>query len=111
MNHAIRKRRHNRIRSQVKGTTARPRACVFRSATRISVQLIDDTAGKTLLSVYGTAAKKQTKLEQAAVVGSEVAKQAKKTGIAKVVFDRGGYKYQGRVKAVADAMREGGLVF
>lgn len=111
MNHAIRNRRHNRIRSKVKGTAARPRACVFRSATRISVQLIDDAAGQTLLSVYGTAKKKQTKLEQATVVGSEVAKQAKKHSIAKVVFDRGGYKYQGRVKAVADAMREGGLVF
>lgn len=111
MNHAIRKRRHNRIRSQVKGTSARPRACVFRSATRISVQLIDDTANKTLLSAYGTPAKKQTKLEQASLVGMAVAKQAKKAGIARVVFDRGGYAYQGRVKAVAEAMRAGGLKF
>ncbi len=111
MNQAIRNRRHKRIRSKVKGSAVRPRACVFRSATRISVQLIDDTANKTLLSVYGAPTKKQTKLEQAVVVGVEVAKQAQKAGIEAVVFDRGGYAYQGRVKAVAEAMREGGLKF
>lgn len=111
MNHAIRKRRHNRIRSKVMGTAKRPRACVFRSAKRLTVQLIDDTAGKTLVAVSGMPRKKQTRMEQATTVGEQVAALAKKASITAVVFDRGGYAYHGRVKAVADAMREGGLKF
>lgn len=107
----VRTTRHRRIRAKVKGTATRPRACLFRSASRVSIQLIDDTAGKTLLSVYGELSKKMTKTQQAQVVGKEVAAAAKKQGITHVVFDRGGYKYHGRVKAVAEAMREHGLIF
>ncbi|MBI3255563.1 MAG: 50S ribosomal protein L18 [Candidatus Andersenbacteria bacterium] len=111
MENSIRQRRHNRIRAKVKGTAERPRACVFRSNRLVSVQLIDDTAGKTLLSVYGDAKGKATKREQAAAVGKEVATLAGKQGIKTIVFDRGGYIYRGRVQAIAEAMREGGLVF
>lgn len=111
MENSIRQRRHNRIRAKVKGTAERPRACVFRSNRAVSVQLIDDTTGKTLLSVYGDVKGKATKREQAEKVGKEVATLAAKQGIKTIVFDRGGYIYQGRVQAIAEAMREGGLVF
>lgn len=111
MENSVRQKRHNRIRAKVKGTAERPRACVFRSNRQVSVQLIDDTTGKTLLAVYGEAKGKTTKREQAEKVGTQLATLAVKQGIKTVVFDRGGYIYQGRVQAVAEAMRAGGLVF
>jgi|SRR5581483_308945 len=98
----IRTRRHRRIRARVVGTPARPRASVFRSNRGITVQLIDDQAGHTLVAAQG---------KLPATVGGEVAKAAKAANITQVVFDRSGYRYHGRVKAVADAMREGGLIF
>lgn len=104
-----------RIRKIVSGTAERPRLSVFRSNAQISVQLIDDEAGKTLLSVSSLskeiAEKKGTKTEQAALVGTAVAEKAKAAGIQAVVFDRNGYLYHGRVKALADAARNGGLNF
>lgn len=104
-----------RIRKIVSGTAERPRMSVFRSNTQISVQLIDDNAGKTLLAVSSLckeiAEKKGTKIEQATHVGAAVAEKAKTAGIETVVFDRNGYLYHGRVKALADAARNGGLKF
>lgn len=104
-----------RIRKIVSGTAERPRMSVYRSNTQISVQLIDDNAGKTILSVSSLskeiAAKKGNKSEQAAHVGTAVAEKAKSAGIENVVFDRNGYLYHGRVKALADAARNGGLKF
>ncbi|MDR1757263.1 MAG: 50S ribosomal protein L18 [Culturomica sp.] len=104
-----------RIRKIVSGTAERPRMSVFRSNAQISVQLIDDTTGKTVLSVSSLckelAAQKGTKTEQAAHVGSAIAEKAKSAGIQTVVFDRNGYLYHGRVKALADAARNGGLNF
>ena len=104
-----------RIRKIVSGTAERPRLSVFRSNAQISVQLIHDEAGKTLLSVSSLskeiAEKKGTKTEQAALVGAAVAEKAKAAGIEVVVFDRNGYLYHGRVKALADAARNGGLNF
>lgn len=101
MNSESRKKRQRRIRAKVHGTSERPRASVFRSNTQIVVQLIDDTQHKTLVIASG-------KAEEA---GKQVAEAAKKAGIENIVFDRGGYKYHGRVKQVADTMREGGLKF
>lgn len=104
-----------RIRKIVSGTAERPRMSVFRSNTQISVQLIDDKAGKTLASVSSLckeiAEKKGTKTEQAGLVGAAIAEKAKAAGIECVVFDRNGYLYHGRVKALADAARNGGLKF
>lgn len=108
MNIARRQHRHKRIRTRVRGTATRPRASVFRSATRVSVQLIDDSVGKTLVAVEKVKAQ-GTKTDQASVVGKEIAKKALAAGIKQVVFDRAGYKYHGRVKAVAEAMRQEGL--
>lgn len=104
--------RHNRVRSQVKGTESRPRLAVFRSANNISAQIIDDQKHHTLISVNSIKLKsKAGNIAQAQEVGKEIAKQAKDQGIGKVVFDRGGYLYHGRVKALAEAAREGGLEF
>ena len=104
-----------RIRKIISGTAERPRMSVFRSNTQISVQLIDDKAGKTLASVSSLckeiAEKKGTKTEQASLVGAAIAERAKAAGIENVVFDRNGYLYHGRVKALADAARNGGLNF
>lgn len=104
-----------RIRKIISGTAERPRMSVFRSNAQISVQLIDDKAGKTLASVSSLckeiAEKKGTKIEQAALVGAAIAEKAKAAGIVAVVFDRNGYLYHGRVKALADAARNGGLNF
>ena len=104
-----------RIRKIVSGTAERPRMSVFRSNAQISVQLIDDIAGKTILAVSSLskdiAEKKGTKMEQAANVGAAVAEKAKTAGLVNVVFDRNGYLYHGRVKALADAARNGGLNF
>jgi len=114
MNNNLKKRRRSRVRAKVFGTKNRPRASVFRSTRFINVQLIDDQQGETLLDVYSkqlTGKKQETKIEIASRVGKEVAQQAKKRGIEAIVFDRGSYRYHGRVKAVADAMRDDGLNF
>ena len=110
-------RRVRRVRKKVKGTTERPRLCVYRSLKQIYVQLIDDTTGKTLASastlsktIKGSL-KHGSNIEAAKKVGELIARHAKDKGISKVVFDRHGYKYHGRIKAVADAAREGGLEF
>jgi large subunit ribosomal protein L18 len=107
-------RRHRRVRGKVSGTAARPRLAVFRSNKGISAQLIDDDSGKTLAGASWIGVKKGfkgTKTEQAAEVGKLLAAAAKKVGVETVVFDRGGYLYHGRVKALADGAREGGLKF
>ncbi len=108
-----RKRRHRRVRGKVAGTAQRPRLVVFRSNKGVSAQIVDDSAGKTLAGASWVALKKfkGTKTEQAAEVGKLVAAAAKKAGVDTVVFDRGGYLYHGRVKALADGAREGGLKF
>jgi large subunit ribosomal protein L18 len=109
-----RKRRHRRIRGKVAGTAERPRLVVSRSNKGISAQLVDDQSGRTLASGSWIGLPKSfkgNKSEQAAEVGKLVAKSAKAAGIENVVFDRGGYLYHGRVKALADGAREGGLKF
>ena len=114
MNNQTNKRihRHKRVRSTVQGTSARPRLSVFRSNQAIYVQLIDDAVRKTLIAAHSReASSAKTKITQAAAVGRIIAEKAKKENITTVVFDRGGYRYHGRVKAVADAAREQGLVF
>jgi large subunit ribosomal protein L18 len=116
--------RHKKIRMRISGTMARPRLCVFRSANHIYAQLIDDKAGKVILSVsdlkLGKSASKDKgeakvvnlkKADRAKQVGNLIAEKAKGLKIEKVVFDRGGYGYHGRVKAVAEGAREGGLKF
>jgi len=114
---AARKRRHLRVRTKIHGTPERPRLNVFRSLNEIYAQIIDDEAGVTLVSAstidkeLRSKMKDQTKTEQAKLVGIELAKRAKKAGIKEVVFDRGGYKYIGRVKALSEGAREGGLEF
>lgn len=103
-----------RIRKKVFGTAQLPRLTVFRSNKQIYAQLIDDTKGHTLVSASSynnDAAQKVTKIEQAAVVGKELAQKAIQAGVEKVVFDRNGYLYHGRVKSLADSAREGGLKF
>jgi large subunit ribosomal protein L18 len=106
-----RRRRHRRVRGKVRGTAERPRLVVSRSNRGISAQLIDDVAGKTLASASWLQLKtfKGKKTEQAAEVGRVLAANAKQANIGSAVFDRGGYLYHGRVKALADAAREGGL--
>jgi large subunit ribosomal protein L18 len=112
-----RNRRHARVRKNIHGTPERPRLNVFRSLAEIYVQVIDDEAGRTLVSAssvdHDLRAKMKSlkKSEQARLVGQAVAERAKALGIQQVVFDRGGYRYQGRVKALAEAAREGGLEF
>ncbi len=103
-----------RIRKKISGTSKLPRLSVFRSNKQIYAQLIDDVNGVTLASASSyknEATDKKTKMEQAAVVGKEVAERAVKAGIEGVVFDRNGYLYHGRVKSLADSAREGGLKF
>lgn len=104
-------RRHTRIRSTISGTALRPRLSVFRSNTSIYAQLIDDVAGTTLASSSDFTIKTGTKSERAAIVGKALAEAALKVSIKEVVFDRGGFLYAGRVKALADAARTAGLVF
>jgi large subunit ribosomal protein L18 len=109
-----RERRHRRVRGKVTGTAERPRLVVFRSNRGIEGQLVDDLAGKTLTGASWLALKKGfkgNKREQATEVGKLLAERAKQVGIEAVVFDRGGYLYHGRVKALADGAREGGLKF
>jgi large subunit ribosomal protein L18 len=109
-----RKRRHRRVRGKVQGTAERPRLVVSRSNRGISAQLVDDLEGKTVASASWVALKssfKGAKSAQAAEVGKLLAKNAKAAGVEAVVFDRAGYLYHGRVKALADGAREGGLNF
>ena len=109
----MRLRRHRRVRGKIAGTAERPRLAVFRSNRGIFAQLVDDASGRTLAGATWTALEgfKGDKSEQAKQVGKELAAAAKKAGIESVVFDRGGYLYHGRVKALADGAREGGLKF
>jgi large subunit ribosomal protein L18 len=105
-------RRHRRVRSKVAGTAERPRLAVFRSNRGISAQLIDDQASRTLAAASWKAVDASgSKTEQAAAVGQALADAAKKAGIDTCVFDRAGYLYHGRVKALAEGAREGGLQF
>jgi large subunit ribosomal protein L18 len=112
--HEARIRRHRRVRRKVSGTVERPRLAVFRSNRGIEAQLIDDVEAKTLASASWLQLKKSfkgTKTQQAAEVGKLLAANAKKAEIEAVVFDRGGYLFHGRVKALAESAREGGLKF
>ena len=107
-------RRHRRVRGKVSGTSERPRLAVFRSNRGITAQLIDDTNAKTLAAASWLDVKKSfkgNKSEQAVEVGKLLAEAAKKAGVESAVFDRAGYLYHGRVKALANAAREGGLKF
>ena len=112
-----RRRVHDRVRTKVSGTPERPRLCVYRSLDHIYTQVIDDRSGKTLVSASSLDSETKKNLKgggnvaAAKVIGKAVAERAKAAGITKVVFDRGGYKYHGRVKALADAAREAGLQF
>jgi large subunit ribosomal protein L18 len=112
---AARHRRHTRVRERVAGTSERPRLAVFRSLNHIYAQIIDDTAGHTLVAATDLEADVRSKRngkkksEVASLVGEALARKAKEKGIAAVVFDRGGFKYHGRVKALAEGVRKGGL--
>jgi large subunit ribosomal protein L18 len=101
-----RHRRHRRIRAKVHGTAARPRLCIFRSNQYIYAQLIDDQKGKTIVAAKGKA-----NIKKAEEVGKIIAKKAKEKKIEKVIFDRGGYKYHGKIKALAEGARGAGLKF
>lgn len=107
--------RHRRVRARILGTKNRPRVSVFKSNKHIFVQLVDDEAGKTVLSSKIVSAVKSKikgdKSKKAVEIGKIVAEKAKTVGITEVVFDRGGYKYHGRIKAVAEGLRVGGLKF
>jgi large subunit ribosomal protein L18 len=109
----IRQRVHTRIRRRLAGTPERPRLNIYRSLNHIYAQVIDDSKGVTLISASTVAAKSKTGGNVAAAkeIGKQIAERAKEKGINKVVFDRGGYLYHGRVKALADAAREAGLEF
>ncbi len=113
----LRIRRHRRVRKKVSGTPQRPRLCVFRSNMHIYAQVIDDSVGRTLAAASTVESELQpslvgkTKTERAKVIGAAIAERARAAGIEYVVFDRGGFKYHGRVQALADAAREGGLKF
>lgn len=112
-----RKRRHSRIRATLSGTEAKPRLCVFRSLNNIYAQIIDDSSGITVASAGSiTSSMKdktdgKNKTQVAELVGSALAELAKSKGITEVVFDRGGYKFHGRIKALAEAARKAGLKF
>lgn len=115
--YAARVRRHIRVRKRIKGTPERPRLAVFRSLTHIYAQVIDDVARRTVVAASDLEAPLRAardgkrKTDLAMSVGKLLAERAKASGVTKVVFDRGGFKYQGRVKALADAAREAGLEF
>ena len=113
---AARQRRHRRIRVNLSGTSSRPRLNVFRSLQHIYAQVIDDTSGTTIASASTNepslrASVSGSKTDRAKLVGQSIAERAKEKGVSAVVFDRGGYMYHGRVKALADAAREAGLEF
>ncbi|SNZ17894.1 LSU ribosomal protein L18P [Terribacillus aidingensis] len=111
----LRKRRHNRVRKSISGTSERPRLNVYRSNKHIYAQLIDDTTGKTIANASTKDAslnlESTSNVEAAQKVGEAVANRAKEAGVTTIVFDRGGYLYHGRVKALAEAAREAGLQF
>jgi large subunit ribosomal protein L18 len=113
----LRLRRHNRLRKRVSGSQERPRLSIFRSNVHIYAQVIDDIVGRTLAAAstnekaWPEDEASKTKTEQAVLVGKLVAERAIEAGVTKVVFDRGGFKYHGRVKALAEAAREAGLNF
>jgi large subunit ribosomal protein L18 len=114
----LRVRRHRRLRKRVSGTAQKPRLCVFRSNLHIYAQVIDDVAGHTIVSASTkdkearpTIKDDSQKTDQAKMIGQIVAERALQAGITQVVFDRGGYKYHGRIKALADGAREAGLKF
>jgi len=104
-------KRHLRVRNKVSGTAERPRLVVFRSLKHIYAQLVDDVTNRTIATVSDQKIEQGKKSERAAAVGKLIAERAKTAGISRVVFDRAGYRYHGRVKAVADGAREGGLEF
>ena len=115
-----RERRHSRVREKIRGSAARPRLAVFRSLTHIYAQLVDDDAGRTLASASDVRARpaspaasepqsKAKRIDSAKTVGTLLAGRAKQKGVTEVVFDRGGYRYHGRVKALADGVREAGV--
>jgi len=110
-------RRHDRVRKKVRGTQERPRLCVFRSLNHIYAQVLDDGAGRTIACAstlegsIRSEAETKSKVEAARLVGAVVAERAMDRGVTAVVFDRGGYKFHGRVKALADSARETGLEF
>lgn len=107
-----RKKRHNRVRAKISGTAEKPRLVVFRSLRKNYAQLVDDTVGKVLAAADdSTFIKEGKKSERARKVGMKIAKKALEKGVSACVFDRNGYKYHGRVKALADGAREGGLKF
>ena len=112
---AAREKRHVRIRLRLEGSAERPRLAVFRSNVHIYAQVIDDASGRTLATASTVEKElrgsKQTKTEEAAVVGRLVAERAKSAGVEHVVFDRAGFRYHGRIKSLADAAREAGLDF
>jgi large subunit ribosomal protein L18 len=112
---AAREKRHTRIRLHLEGNTGRPRLAVFRSLSHIYAQVIDDSSGTTLAAASTLEKElrgaKQTKTEEARVVGRLVAERAKSAGVERVVFDRAGFRYHGRIKSLADAAREAGLDF
>ena len=106
-----RERRHSRVREKIRGSAARPRLAVFRSLTHIYAQLVDDDAGRTLAAASSKESKdeKAKRIDSAKSVGARLADRAKQKGVTEVVFDRGGYRYHGRVKALADGVREAGV--
>jgi len=106
-----RARRHRRIRAKISGTQSVPRLSVYKSNKYMYAQLIDDEKGHTLSSATSAHIKKGTMMEKAKEVGKEIAKKAMEKKIKKVAFDRGGFNYTGKIKALADAAREGGLIF
>ena len=108
---AARGRRHRRVRKKVLGTAERPRLAVFRSSRQIYAQLIDDFAGQTLASASTLGGNDGAPIERAKKAGEELAKKASQAGIERCTFDRGGFKYHGRVQALAEGAREGGLEF
>ncbi len=107
--------RHKRVRAKVLGTSERPRVSVFKSNKHVFVQFIDDTAGKTIISSQVVSQSKSkikgSKTEIASKIGEMLAEKAKEAGIKEVVFDRGGFKYHGRIKSIADGLRKGGIKF
>src|SRR3954454_22421018 len=108
---ARRLKRRRRVRAKIVGTAERPRISVFRSNRGVSVQLVDDLNGRTLAAVQWTEFRDTAKSEQAAQVGKALAERARAAGVERAVFDRGGYQYHGRVKALAEAARAGGPAF
>ena len=106
-----RSRRHSRVRAKISGTASRPRVAVFKSNQYIYAQIIDDEAGKTIFSASDSEVKKGKKSEKALEVGQTLAAKMKDKGLSEAVFDRGGFKFHGRVKAVADGLRNGGIKF